>query len=84
MTKATITPTGQIAIPKSIRDRLSLQPGVQVVLDVQGEQIVIKRHSPDMPHWRTMRGMFKDAGNLLADLASERAEELSRDRQKAE
>jgi len=79
MTKATISSKGQIAIPKSIRDRLRLKPGTQLAIDVQGEQIVMKRLNSGLPHWSTMRGMFRDAGNLLSDLAQERAAERTRD-----
>ena len=79
MTKATISSKGQIAIPKSIRDKLRLKPGTQVALDVQGDQIVMKRLVSGLPHWSTMRGMFRDAGDLFSELAKERAAELTRD-----
>lgn len=79
MTKATISAKGQISIPKTIRERLNLKPGTQVALDVQGEQIVMKRLVSGFPDWRTMRGMFRGAGNLHDDLAKERAAELARD-----
>ena len=79
MTKATISSKGQIAIPKTIRDRLNLIPGTQVALDVQGEQIVMRRLVPEFPDWRSMRGMFKGSGIRLDDLAKERAAELAHD-----
>jgi AbrB family looped-hinge helix DNA binding protein len=79
MTKATISAKGQLSIPKALRDRLNLKPGTQVVLDLQGEQIVMKRLVSGFPDWRGMRGMFRDAGNLHDDLVKERAAELARD-----
>ena len=79
MTKATISSEGQVAIPKPIRDRLNLKPGTQVALDVQGEQVVMKRLVSEFADWHTMRGMFRGAGNLLDDLAKERTSELARD-----
>ena len=79
MTKATISSNGQIAIPKPIRDRLNLKPGTEVALDVQGEQVIMKRVVSEFPDWHTMRGMFRDAGNLLDDISKERASELARD-----
>jgi len=79
MTKATISAKGQISIPKRIRERLNLKPGTQVALDVQGEQIVMRRLVSGFPDWRTMRGMLRGAGNLHDDLAKERAAELARD-----
>ncbi len=79
MTKATVSTKGQISIPKKIRERLNLKPGTLVVLDVQGEQVVMKRLVSGFPDWRSMRGMFRGAGNLQDDLAKERAAELARD-----
>jgi AbrB family looped-hinge helix DNA binding protein len=61
MTKATISAKGQISIPKAIRERLNLKPGTQVALDVQEEQIVMKRLVSGFPDWRTMRGMLRGA-----------------------
>jgi len=79
MIKVTISSKGQIAIPKPILDRLNLKPGTQVALDVQGEHVVVKRLVSESPDWHTMRGMFREAGNLLEDLAKERATERARD-----
>jgi AbrB family looped-hinge helix DNA binding protein len=78
MTKATISSKGQIAIPKAVRNRLNLKNGTQVVIDVQGETLVMKRLVSDFPDWRTMRGMFRGT-NLLLDLAKEHTSELARD-----
>ena len=78
MTKATISSKGQIAIPKAVRERLNLKAGTEVVIDVQGEALVMKRLVREFPDWRTMRGMFR-GGDLLQDLANERASELARD-----
>lgn len=78
MTKATISAKGQISIPKSIRDQLNLKPGTRVAIDVQGEQVVMKRLS-GFPDWRTMRGMFRGGVNLTEELAKERAAELAKD-----
>ena len=79
MTKATISVNGQIAIPKTIRERLNLKPGTRVALEVQGDRMIIKRLDSASPDWPTMRGMFRSAGNLHDDLARERAAELARD-----
>jgi AbrB family looped-hinge helix DNA binding protein len=78
MIKATISSKGQIAIPKAVRDRLNLKEGTEVLIDVQGEALVMKRLVRDFPDWRTMRGMFKGS-DLLQDLADEHASELTRD-----
>jgi AbrB family looped-hinge helix DNA binding protein len=79
MTKATISSKGQIAIPKAVRERLNLKTGTEVVIDVQGEALVMKRLVRDFPDWRTMRGMAKGGGSLTKALAKERAAELAHD-----
>jgi len=38
-----IGPKGQVVIPKRIRDALGLKPGVDVTIEVRGEEIVISR-----------------------------------------
>jgi len=39
----------------------------------------MKRLVSEFPDWHTMRGMFREAYNLLDDLAKERATERARD-----
>jgi AbrB family looped-hinge helix DNA binding protein len=75
MTTATISSKGQIAIPKAVRDRLNLRAGTEVVIEVQGEALVMKRLVREFPDWRTMRGMSKGAGSLTKALEEERAAE---------
>lgn len=79
MTKATVSSKGQIAIPKAIRERLNLRPGTKVALDLQGEQLVMKRLVPDFPDWRTMRGMVRGGPSLTKALEKEHREELARE-----
>lgn len=75
MTKATISSKGQIAIPKAVRERLNLKAGTQVMIDVQGETLVMRRLVHDFPDWRTMRGMVKGGGSLTQAVEEERAAE---------
>jgi AbrB family looped-hinge helix DNA binding protein len=79
MTRATISSKGQLAIPKPIRDQLGLRAGTQVSLDVQGEQIVLRRLVPEFPDWRTMRGMLRTGISMTAALEQEHRDELERD-----
>ena len=79
MTKAIISAEGQISIPKGMRERLNLKAGTQVLLELQGDVLVMRRAAEDSPDWRSMRGMFRGAGDLLQDLADEHAAELTRD-----
>ena len=39
----TLTSKGQVTIPQDIRNRLSLLPGTQVVFDVVGDSVRIRR-----------------------------------------
>jgi len=79
MTKTTISPKGQIVIPKAVRERLNLKAGTQVSIDVQGEALVMKRLVRSYPDWRTMRGMAKGGESLTKALMEDRAAELAHD-----
>ena len=77
MTKATISSRGQIAIPKAVRERLHLKAGTEVLIDVQGDALVMKRlNNPD---WRTMEGMARGGESLTEALMEERAAEVRHD-----
>lgn len=45
MSSATITSKGQITIPKSIRERLSLETGDKVIFKIQGDQILFEKEN---------------------------------------
>ena len=70
MTTATVSSKGQIAIPKEVRDRLDLKAGTELVIEVQGESLVMKRVVQKYPDWRTMRGMAK-GGESLGEIFKE-------------
>lgn len=38
-----VGPKGQVVIPKRIRDALDLKPGVELIIEVRGEEIVISK-----------------------------------------
>ena len=79
MTTATISSSGQIAIPKALRERLHLEAGTQLSIDVQDEQLVIKRVDSNYPDWRTMRGMARGGESLTKALEEDRAAEIAHD-----
>jgi len=76
MTTATITSKGQIAIPKAVRDRLNLKAGTEVVIEVRGDALVMKKVAArELPDWRTMEGMAKGGESLTKALEEDRAAE---------
>ena len=75
MTTAKVSSKGQIAIPKAVRDRLNLKAGTEVMIDVQGEALVMRRVVREFPDWRTMEGMSKGDESLTKALEEERAAE---------
>jgi len=38
-----IGPKGQVLIPKPIRDALGLHPGVEVIIEIRGDEVVLSR-----------------------------------------
>lgn len=42
----TVGPKGQITIPKEIRDRAGLAAGAEVLVELRGSEVVLKRVSP--------------------------------------
>ena len=79
MTTTTISPKGQIVIPKAVRERLNLKAGTQISIDVQGESMVMKRLVRNYPDWRTMEGMARGGESLTQALMEERAAEKAHD-----
>ena len=43
MPRKSVGPKGQIVIPKQLRDALGLKPGVEVVLEMKNDEIVISK-----------------------------------------
>ncbi len=43
MPQKNIGPKGQVVIPKQIRDAMGLKPGVEVILELRGDEIVISK-----------------------------------------
>ena len=47
--KTTLDRFGRIVVPKEIRDRLGLQPGVDIDIDQQGDAVLLKPAGHETP-----------------------------------
>jgi AbrB family looped-hinge helix DNA binding protein len=63
MELATVTSKGQITIPASIRRKLGLQTGSKVLFFDSGDDVIIKKNSPE--------AALEAIQNVLAPLATE-------------
>jgi AbrB family looped-hinge helix DNA binding protein len=78
---------GQVVLPKAVRDRLGLEPGQRLAVEVSGRSVVLKpetrasRSAPDAQRtgWRSLRGALRGT-DALASLRSDRRAELARGR----
>ena len=43
LTRKTMGPKGQLVIPKQLREAVGLKPGVEVILELRGEKIVLSK-----------------------------------------
>ncbi|MHA1209221.1 MAG: AbrB/MazE/SpoVT family DNA-binding domain-containing protein [Candidatus Freyarchaeota archaeon] len=57
--KRIVGPKGQVVIPKDVRDALGLREGSEVVVELRGDEVVIKRAKPEYEEerWRTSTQM---------------------------
>ncbi len=51
---AIVSPKGQLAIPKALRDLLHIEEGTQVTLTVEGDELRIRKAES----WAELRGML--------------------------
>ena len=72
-----VGPKGQVVIPKRIRDSLGLKPGVEVTIELRGEEVVVSK--PKVGGCYTEYYVVTQASKLKASVDVERiiAEEVS-------
>jgi len=73
-----VGPKGQVVLPKAIRDRLGIEPGDEVLVEEEGDHIEIRKAATIA----TLRGIFRDGPDMLADLEREHREEIEREERK--
>jgi AbrB family looped-hinge helix DNA binding protein len=74
MEQVTVSPGGEIAIPKPVRDALHLSEGTKLTLEVRGEAIILSKE----PAWRKLRGAAA-GDDLMSRFAQFRAKERERE-----
>jgi AbrB family looped-hinge helix DNA binding protein len=75
MITAKVSSKGQIAVPAEIREKVGLKEGSEVVLEIRGEEIVMRRIRA--ASWRRLRGMLKNT-SALQRLEQEHLEEIDK------
>lgn len=74
-----VGPKGQVVIPKSIRDRLGIEPGDEVLVEREGDEVRIRRQVDDEKARRerieALRGIWADRPGTMADFEAERRRE---------
>lgn len=73
-----VGPKGQVVIPKAIRDELGIEPGDEVVFELDGKDVRVRRRDDDVAARRAgidaLVGMLED-GAGTDDLMEARREE---------
>ncbi len=72
-----ITSKGQVTIPQEIRERLGLRPHTEVVFEVEGNFVRLRR-APSQPHARGNRAVDRLRGRATAGLSTEEIMALTR------
>ena len=79
MPLVTVSAKGQIVIPRVVRERLGLEQGTQVRVDVAGGAAVLRPVKKGQTGWQRWKGHFAGKG-LLKALVSDHAKEIARDK----
>jgi AbrB family looped-hinge helix DNA binding protein len=83
-----VGPKGQVVIPKTIRDRLGISPGDEVMVDQDGREVRIRLQADDdkerRRRIRALRGAWAGVPGLsTGDLEAGRREEREREERRA-
>lgn len=73
-----ITSKGQVTIPQEIREQLGLRPHTEVVFEVEGDAVRLRR-APSQPHARGNRVVDRLRGRATTGLSTKEIMALTRD-----
>ena len=63
--EATVAERGQITLPKAVRDALGLTKGTQLLVELEGSRIVLRKNVDDA--LSRLRGRFKLPAGMTTD-----------------
>ena len=78
--KTTLSAKRQVSIPKQLCDELELEPGAQIVWEVQDSKLVGRPLPKE--GWRSLIGKYKGGPDLVAALLKQRREDREREDRK--
>jgi AbrB family looped-hinge helix DNA binding protein len=74
----TVGPKGQVVIPKGIRDALRILPGQEVVFEMHGHDVLVRKAPATLPS-QPLKGRFRGSALTEALLEARREERLAED-----
>ncbi len=78
--KTTLSEKRQVSIPKKVCEQLELEPGAQIVWEVQDRKLVGRPLPKE--GWRSLVGKYKGGPDLVAELLQQRREDRAREDRK--
>lgn len=78
MAVTSLSTKGQIIIPKRIREALGLRPGAKIIVELEGNKVILKPVQGDIA--QRLYGKYRDL-DLLKDLEEEHVREIERERE---
>lgn len=77
--QVTMSAEGEIRIPKEMRERLRLEPGATMEIEVLGHGLFLQSPAVAEPRWSRLQGLVASGPSLTAALEEEHAAEIAHD-----